>query len=123
MDEQRNWEKQGFSQSSQVDQVRPDSGILHAVQFGIRQNRGVWGAELDPGQDLDARFARVGRALREASHDGGVAWLFKSFGLRPKDEPTALPPMPPIWPLSNVPEKVPDLGYFVVMQKLTQRHS
>jgi hypothetical protein len=35
----------------------------------------------------DTRFARP--------VDGGRAGLFKSFGLRPKDEPAALPPIPP----------------------------
>jgi hypothetical protein len=46
--------------------------------------------------DFYARFAHVGRALRESSHDGGLRRrLFKSFGLRPKDEPAALPPYPP----------------------------
>ncbi len=50
----------------------------------------------EPGLRLHPRFARVGHALRETSHDGGLRRrLFKSFGQSPKDEPTALPPIPP----------------------------
>jgi len=56
-----------------------------------------------PRQDLHARFARVGHALREALFTMGARrWLSQSLWLSAKEtEPTALPPIPPDLALSQ----------------------